>query len=310
MFRKSNKARSGKGSFPFLCSSSRTDDEDETPYQSPLSRSALPPKKRELDVNDLLVDNNDMQFHSQTRAYSGGLNSNVFPATHIPSGARYITKQMFSGGYNMSYLSAKREVFSYDLSETLSLGLVPHTALLKKNPKIIRMGGEKIEDYNLPRGRGSEYVISRVVTANDDQKLIKAYDRKKSPLYVFDYLLGQRDRKDRAEIDSSGRYRLNNVLFDKSGKINAIDHSLIFEPMEKTGLRLTPDVVEIFMSNPDTVDAIRNTDWNIFFEKHFKDVTEKESLYTFDKYQDEKTQFINRINEVEEIYRLSGKSSE
>lgn len=310
MFRKSSKVRHGKSSFPFFCSSSRTDDEDETPYQSPLSRSTLPPKKRELDVNDLLVDNNDMQFHSQTRVNSGGLNSNVFPATHVPSGTKYVTKQMFSGGYNMSYLNAKREVFSYDLSETLSLGLVPHTALLKQNYKIIRLGGEKIKDYNLPLGRGSEYVISRVVTATDDQELIKAYDRKKSPLYVFDYLLGQRDRDDRAEIDSSGIYTLKNVLIDKSGKTNAIDHSLIFEPTEKTGLHLTPDVVEIFMSNPDTVDAIRNVDWNGFFEKHFKDVTEKESLYTFDKYQDEKTQFINRINEVEEIYRLSGKSCE
>ncbi|NUW70676.1 hypothetical protein [Vibrio coralliilyticus] len=276
----------------FLCvSSNRQSDES---YALPISTGESPlHKNRLLSVKDLTVDNNDMKFGSRLKNASGAL-SMVYTATHKPSNEKYIVKQISRGGH-MSYLEAKKEVFAYALSEKLSLGLVPHTAHLEQNSRTIRVGNNKIEDYNLPGGRGNEYVMSKAIISGDNQELIKAYNRKKSPLYVFDYILGQSDRSDTA---SNGEASVHNVIFDKDGNINAIDHSIIFHPNDMT---LTPDVVRIFLSNPDTVDTLKNTDWNAFFDEHIKGVVEHEVQYTVNDFQNDKAKFLHRVREVQRM---------
>lgn len=181
-----------------------------------------------------MVSNNDMVFSRALRTGKSGENSMAFDSMHKHSGKKYITKSLLRSPQTSAYLNAKREVFSYSLSEKLSLGIVPHAAHLKITPKKIRFNGQTIDDYNLPMpapfGLIDEYVISRKIEGSSTQEMVMGYNRKQSPLYVFNYILGQADREDSYTTNSKGEGYVRNILFDKNGNMYAIDHSIILHP--------------------------------------------------------------------------------
>ncbi|MHA1066436.1 hypothetical protein ACR9GP_21340 [Enterobacter ludwigii] len=299
-FKSKSKSKSKK-------SSSTSDNEGERLYSN--KQATLP---RELGIQDLVVNNNEMEFSRALRTGKSGENSMAFDSMHKQSGKKYITKSLLRGPQTSAYLNAKREVFAYSLSEKLSLGIVPHTAHIKIVPKKIRFNGQIIDDYNLPIsapfGLIYEYVISRKIEGNTTQEMIMGYNRKQSPLYVFDYILGQTDREDSYTTNSKGESYVRNIVYDKNGNMYAIDHSIILHPSLNNPMHLNKEVVDVFMSNSGTADAIKNTNWEEFFDGHFKDVTEKDEKYTHDIYLKEKEGFLNRVRDVIEVSQSSNLS--
>lgn len=269
---------------------------DNTPAASSTSFGITHTPKLGPDV--LVVNNLDMEFGALYESGdAGGQNSYVYMSRHKPSNTKYITKAMFSAGYAQGYLSAKNEVFAYIVSEKLQLGLVPHTAYMQKNNKVITIKQNgyqaKKEVPHLPHGYGNinEYIISEFIKTSNTQKKIgeQEVNRRKTILAVFDYLIGQRDRQDGTR----------NVVFDGRNNLYAIDNSII---LDDRVVEPADEQVSQFMSNTDTVDAMRKTDWSSLFDQHYSEVLEKYPLYKKSEHNERKIAFLNRVARVQAIF--------
>jgi insecticidal toxin complex protein TccC len=154
-------------------------------------------------------------------------------------------------------VGASNEVLAYEFSDRLKLDLVPATTM--------RPGTDR-------------EVVSRYVPSSETPV---DFDRRKSPLYVFDFLLNTRDRLD------DGRH--GNLMFDKAGRPYAIDHELILEPGYNAiaPSTISTEQVRLFLANPDTRELLKSTDWGTFFEAHVPSELERRAI--------SKSEFLERI---------------
>ncbi|MBX9838232.1 MAG: hypothetical protein K2X69_07920 [Silvanigrellaceae bacterium] len=109
---------------------------------------------------------------------------------------------------NPNKYSSNEELFSYKLSRKLKLNILPPTAIFQKEGSI---------DYIV-----RQVYIDQSISAKKRQ--IDGLDKLNSPIIIFDYLIGLKDRYN------------NNFLISEDGSITAFDNESIFATNRKHAL--------------------------------------------------------------------------
>ncbi|WP_430317185.1 hypothetical protein [Pseudomonas sp. p1(2021b)] len=135
---------------------------------------------------------------------------------------------------------AKREFFSWKFSDTLRMNIVPPVALVVGDPTQIVV--EYINGAQQPEG----------------------YKRQDTPLYIFDYLLAMRDRRNDG----------GNVLRGEDKKLYAIDHESTlmagYVPSSEEEVHqgsITRHHLDVFFESADW-GIFDETDWSAFWDEH------------------------------------------
>ncbi|HGY9627018.1 TPA: RHS repeat-associated core domain-containing protein, partial [Pseudomonas putida] len=135
---------------------------------------------------------------------------------------------------------AKREFFAWKFSDALGMNIVPPVALVVGDPKQIVV----------------EYV--------NGARPPKEYKRQDTPLYIFDYLLAMRDRRNNG----------GNVLRGEDEKLYAIDHESTlmagYVPFSKEEVHqdsITRHHLDVFFESADW-GVFDETDWSAFWDEH------------------------------------------
>ncbi|CAI8761539.1 insecticidal toxin complex protein TccC [Pseudomonas sp. IT-P44] len=167
-------------------------------------------------------------------------------------------------------IRANNEVFAFRLSEQLGLDFVPETALVQERRRA---------------------VVSRYIQPVMDRSACSmGFNREKTSLYVFDYLIDIRDR------DNEG----SNVVFDEAGKFYAIDHEQILglgsadSRPKGPGLELGDAHLSIFFENSIVVEKFNETDWPAFYDEHTNGLDVADPL----EIQRSKNAFLARVDRV------------
>jgi insecticidal toxin complex protein TccC len=223
--------------------------------------AALPPAPEKLPVphERLALETGEFQFEKLKEVSSTYETWIIALAPEIWAVSKAFSSMMVISEIDKvkQRVGASNEVLAYEFSDRLKLDLVPATTM--------RPGTDR-------------EVVSRYVPSSETPV---DFDRRKSPLYVFDFLLNTRDRLD------DGRH--GNLMFDKAGRPYAIDHELILEPGYNAiaPSTISTEQVQLFSANPDTRELLQSTDWGAFFETHVPSELERRAI--------SKSEFLERI---------------